>query len=160
MTVDGFNYIKDITPKYRSLIPVDLCIILGPYNLRAIVNHHTRDRNYMHHDHYTAFVNCCGKTFCSNGDRITECDLINARNSSTAYILFYALIVKCLWPDRGGLEFINIHAAGTAVYHIDYRSKISKKTCGVGNMFPPDDLSIGLDTYTNCALIYNLHSEV
>ena len=26
------------------------------------------------------------------------------------------------------------------------------ETCGVDNVFPPDDLWIGLDTYTNCVL--------
>ena len=31
---------------------------------------------------------------------------------------------------------------------------------GVGSVIPPVDLWIGLDTYMNYALIYNLHLEV
>ena len=34
------------------------------------------------------------------------------------------------------------------------------KTCGIGSVFPPDDLWIGLDTYTNCILIYDLLLKV
>ena len=29
-------------------------------------------------------------------------------------------------------------------------------TCGIGSAFPPDDPLIGLDTHTNCTLIYDL----
>ena len=35
---------------------------------------------------------------------------------------------------------------------------IGTETCEVGNVFSPDDLWIGLNTYTNYALIYHLHS--
>ena len=37
---------------------------------------------------------------------------------------------------------------------------IGPETCWAGSMFPPDNLWIDLDTYTNCALTYNLHPEV
>ena len=30
------------------------------------------------------------------------------------------------------------------------------ETCGIDSVFPPDDLWIGLDTYMNCILIYDL----
>ena len=29
------------------------------------------------------------------------------------------------------------------------------ETCEMGSVFPPDDLWIGLDTYTNCIVIYD-----
>ena len=34
------------------------------------------------------------------------------------------------------------------------------ETCGIGSVFPPDDLWIGLDTYMNCILIYDLLLKV
>ena len=34
------------------------------------------------------------------------------------------------------------------------------ETYGICNVFPPDDLWIGLDTYTNCILIYDLLLKV
>ena len=32
--------------------------------------------------------------------------------------------------------------------------------CGVGDVFLPDNILLESDTYTNCALMYNLHLEV
>ena len=106
---------------FRSLIPRNLNIILGPYNssLQATLDHHG---NYMHHSHYTTSVKCCGKSFFCNDDKITECDIINRRNLSTIYILFYKLIVECPWPDRERWEFINSHGVGTLIYPINHRS--------------------------------------
>ena len=34
------------------------------------------------------------------------------------------------------------------------------ETCGIGSVFPSDDLWIGLDTYMNCILIYDLFLKV
>ena len=34
------------------------------------------------------------------------------------------------------------------------------ETCGIGGVFPPDDLLIGLDAYMNCILIYDLFWKV
>ena len=77
--------------KSKSIIPLDLNINLGPYkfSLQVTIDHHG---NSLHCGHYTASVNCCGKTFYCNDNRITECDIINTRNSSTAFILQYKLI--------------------------------------------------------------------
>ena len=103
ITVKRSNYINNIITQNSSLIPLNLNIILGPYkfSLQATVDHHG---NSIHCGHYTVSVNCCGKTFYFNGDRITECNTIDTRNSSTVYIILYKLIVECPWPDRGGWE--------------------------------------------------------
>ena len=37
---------------------------------------------------------------------------------------------------------------------------IGTETFGVGDVFSPDDVWFASDTYTNCALIYDLHLEV
>ena len=38
--------------------------------------------------------------------------------------------------------------------------RIGTKTCEMGNMFPPDALWFGSDTYTNLAVLYNLYLDV
>ena len=42
--------------------------------------------------HYTTSVNCCNRTFYCNDNKITEFDMINTKNSSTAYVVIYKLI--------------------------------------------------------------------
>ena len=69
-----------------------ICIVafnyhcLGPYkfSLQASVDHHGYS---MNSGHYTASINCCGKTFHCNNNKITECNITDPYNSSTAYIL-------------------------------------------------------------------------
>ena len=63
----------------------------------------------FHCVHYTASVDCCGKTLYDNDNRIKEYNTIDTRNSSLVYILLYKLIVECPWPHRGGWESFNSH---------------------------------------------------
>ena len=73
------------------LMPLDLYIKLGPYklSLQASVDHHGYS---MSSGHYTASINWCGKTFHCNDNKITECNVTNTYNSSTAYIHLYKLM--------------------------------------------------------------------
>ena len=77
--------------KNKSRMPLDLSIKLGPYKffLQASVDHHGYS---MNSGHYTASINCCGKTFHCNDNKITECNVTDTYNSSTAYILLYKLM--------------------------------------------------------------------
>ena len=86
ITVNRFKHMDNIITKKRSPIPLDLNIILAPYifSLQAAIDHHG---NSIHGGHYTASVNCCGKTLYCNDDRITQCNPIDTCNSSTVYIL-------------------------------------------------------------------------
>ena len=87
---------------------MDLCIKLGPYkfSLQASVDHHGYS---MNSGHYTASINCCGKTFHCNDNEITECNITDTYNSSTV------------------CPFTTCREIGT-------------ETCGMNNVFPPDDL--------------------
>ena len=81
------------------------------YRLQASVDHHGYSINS---GHYTASINCCGKTFHYNDNKITECIITGTYNLSTAYILLYKLmggnmsrrafvvagIVECQQPDH------------------------------------------------------------
>ena len=75
----------------KSRMPLDLYIKLGPYkfSLQAYVDHHGY---FMNRGHYTASIDCCVKTFHCNDNKITECNILDTYNSSTAYILLYTLM--------------------------------------------------------------------
>ena len=76
-------------------------------------------------------------------------------------ILLYTLTMQCLWPGRGGWEFINSHGAGTNLSTPLITGRgLGTETYGVGDVCLPDDLWFGSDTYTTCALVCNLHLEV
>ena len=89
--VKRFTYINNIIHKDRCSIPMDMTVMLGPhkFSLRATIDHHGPT---MHSGHYTASVNCCKKTFYCNDIKITEFDMIETKNSSTAYVLLYRFI--------------------------------------------------------------------
>ena len=91
--VNRINYINNNITKNKSLIPLDLNIILGPFKftLQATVDHHGQS---MNSGHYTASINCCGKTFYCNDNKITECNIRDTYNSSTAYILLYRFVME------------------------------------------------------------------
>ena len=57
--------------------------------LQASVDHHGYS---MNSGHYTASINCCAKTYHCNDNKITECNITDTYNSSTAYIRLYRLM--------------------------------------------------------------------
>ena len=89
--MNRITYSNNRITKNKSRMPLDLYIKLGPYkfSLQASVDHHGYS---MNSGHYTASINCCGKTFHCNDNKITECNITDTYNSSTAYILLYKLM--------------------------------------------------------------------
>ena len=85
-----------------------------------------------------------------NDDRITECNILDTRNSLTVYILLYRLTMECPSSDHGRWRSFNAHGAGTFVYPLITSLGTGTETCGVGNVFPPDYPWVGLDTNMNC----------
>ena len=83
---------------YIFCMPLDLHIKLGPYkfSLQASLDHHGYS---MNSGHYTAPINCCGKTFHCNDNKITECNITDTYNSSTTYSLVYKLIMEYVPKD-------------------------------------------------------------
>ena len=90
--VNRITYSNNRITKNKSRMPLDLYIKLGSYkfSLQASVDHHGYS---MNSGHYTASINCCGKTFHCNDNKITECNITDTYNSSTAYILLYKLML-------------------------------------------------------------------
>ena len=121
-------------------IPLDLNI-LGPYKFSLQT---TVDR---HGNLFTVAIILLlsiavkKKHFYCNDDRITECNTIDTRNSSTVYILLYKLRVEC-FPDQtaeGGTPLTPMVPAHLSIPLIIGRGTCTK-TCGIGRMFPLDDL--------------------
>ena len=90
--------------------------------------------------HYTASINCCKKTFYCNDHKITEF-AITDKNSSTAYIVLYKWIDTCFLDSNRRM----------GVWSLPWRWHIlsiplttgrgtSAETCGLDDVFPPDDL--------------------
>ena len=85
------------TPRYNQFakdkcsIPMDMTVVLGyhKFSLQATIDHHGPS---IYSGHYTTSVNCCNRTFYCNDNKITEFDMINTKNSSTAYVVIYKLI--------------------------------------------------------------------
>ena len=70
---------------------MDMTVVLGlhKFSLQATIDHHGPS---MYSGHYTASINCCKRTFYCNDSKITEFEMIDTKNSSTAYVLMYKLI--------------------------------------------------------------------
>ena len=80
------NFTKD-----RSSIPMDMTVVLclHKFSLQATIDHHGPS---MYSGHYTASIGCCKRTFYCNDSKITEFEMIDTKNSSTAYVVMYELI--------------------------------------------------------------------
>ena len=90
--VNRITYSNNRTTRNKSRMPLDLYIKLVPYifSLQLCVYHH----GYSMNSHYKASINC-GKTCHCNDNKITECNIMDTYDSSTAYINLYKLIMEC-----------------------------------------------------------------
>ena len=137
--VNRFRYLNNNIIKDRCPIPLDATVMLGPlkFNLQATIDHHGPS---IDSGHYTASINCCKKTFYCNDHKITEFGITD-KNSSTAYIVLYK------WIDTWFLD----SNRRVGVWSLPWRWHIlsiplttgrgtSAETCGLDDVFPPDDL--------------------
>ena len=139
LLVNRFRYLNNNIIKDRCPIPLDATVMLGPlkFNLQATIDHHGPS---IDSGHYTASINCCKKTFYCNDYKITEFGITD-KNSSTAYIILYK------WIDTWFLD----SDRRVGVWSLPWRWHIlsiplttgrgtSAETCGLDDVFPPDDL--------------------
>ena len=137
--VNRFRYLNNNIIKDRCPIPLDATVMLSPlkFNLQATIDHHGPS---IDSGHYTASINCCKKTFYCNDHKITEFGITD-KNSSTAYIVLYK------WIDTWFLD----SDRRVGVWSLPWRWHIlsiplttgrgtSAETCGLDDVFPPDDL--------------------
>ena len=88
------------------------------------------------------------KVFYCNDSRITELNINDTHNSSTAYILLYILIVGCLWQNCGGWQLIASHGAGACVCPLNTGREIGAEIYWFDNIFPTDDPWFGSEIDT------------
>ena len=91
IVVNRFRYVSNNFTNDRCSIPMDMTVELGlhKFSLQATIDHHGPS---MYSGHYTASMNCCKRTFYYNDSKITEFEMIDPKNSSTAYVVMYKLI--------------------------------------------------------------------
>ena len=77
--------------RYINNISMDMTVVLGlhKFSLQATIDHHGPS---MYSGHYNASINCCKRTFYCNDSKTTEFEMIDNKNSSTAYVVMYKLI--------------------------------------------------------------------
>ena len=136
--VNRFRYINNNITKDRCPILMDTTVRLCPlkFSLQATIDHHGPS---IDSGHYTASINCCKKTFYCNDHKITEFGITD--KNSTAYIVLYK------WIDTWFLD----SNRRVGVWSLPWRWHIlsiplttgrgtSAETCGLDDVFPPDDL--------------------
>ena len=136
--VNQFRYIHNNVTKDRCSIHMDTTVLLGPlkFSLRDTIDHHGAS---IHSGHYTASINCC-KTFHCNDNTITEFEMIDSKNSSTAYVIWYELIDLLVLDSnrRVGVWSLPWHWHILSI-PLTAGRETGAETCGL-DVFPPDDL--------------------
>ena len=118
---------------------MDAPVMLGPlkFSLRATIDHH---RPSTHSGHYTASINSCKNIFYCNDNKITKFDIVDSKNSTSVYVILYWLTYE-FWTRTGGWDFHYLlwlwHILATLLMAA---RGISAETCGLGDVFPSDDL--------------------
>ena len=137
------RYINKNFTKDRCSILMDMTVVLGlhKFSLQATIDHHGPS---MYSGHYTASINCCKLTIYCNDSKITEFESIDTKNSSTAYVVMYNWLHIGFRARTGGWEFWLLPWR----WHIPSiplkaGRGISAETCGLDEVFPPDDLGSG-----------------
>ena len=71
---------------------MNMTILLGlhKFSFQATINHHRLSR---YSGHYITSINCCKKIFYCKDSKITESEMNDAKNSPTANVVMYELIM-------------------------------------------------------------------
>ena len=119
---------------------MDTTVRLGPlkFSLRATVDHHEPS---IHSGNYTASINCCKKNILLQ--RSHSYGVWNYWQQKILYCICYTIWID--WYMSFGLEqaggsLIAPMAPAHPLHPIDNRSRNRRQTCGLNDVFPPDDL--------------------
>ena len=143
----------------QQCLDIDNTFILGPYkfSVQATVDHHG---NSIYCGHYTASVSSV-----EIHSIVTMIELHNAillihviHQGHKYYCINWEWSVPDQTVENGSL-LPPMVPAPLSIPLMTGRGTVTE-TCGIGSVFPSDDLWIGLDTDTNCTLIYDLFLKV
>ena len=110
------------------------------FSLQATIDHHGPS---IHFGHYTASINCCKKTFYCNDHTITQFGITD-KHSSTAYVILYELIDTWFLNSN---RRVGVWSFPWRWHNLSIPLKTvrgtSAETCGLDDVFPPDDDDLG-----------------
>ena len=136
--VNRFRYINDNVTKDRCSIPMDTTVRLGPlkFSLRATIDDH---RPSTHSGHYTASINCCKKILLQ---RSHNYGVLNYWQQKLLYCICYTIWFD--WHMIFGLEqegrsLIAPMTLAHPLHPIETGRGTGAETCGLDEVFPPDD---------------------
>ena len=141
--VNRLRYTNNNVTKDRCSIPMDTTVMLGPheFSLRATIDHHGPS---IHSGHYTASINCCKKNKQKS---------ILLQWQQNYGVWNYWLKKKPLlhmlysmnwlayefWLQQDGGSLITPMALAHPLLLLTAGRGISAETCGLNDVFPPDD---------------------
>ena len=146
--VNRINYSNNRITKNKSRMPLDLCIKLGPYKffLKASVDHHGYS---MNSGHYTDSINCCGKTFqCNDNKLLNIISRIPIIHLLPIYFCTNSWNVRASTCLEGRLSLLAlssvysptvVSAQLSVLCPFTTGRGIGTETCGMDNVFPPPD---------------------
>ena len=120
---------------YLALVCVGYSI--HKFSLQATRDHHGLS---MYSGHYTASIRCCKIFYCYDS-KITKFEMIDTKNSSTAYVVMYKLHTWC-FSDKNRRMGVLITPWHWDILSIPLKAsrRISNETCGLDDVFRSDDL--------------------
>ena len=129
--INRFRSTNNNVTKNKCSIPTDTTVMLGPLksSLRATPNHHEPS---IHSGHQLL-----QKTFCCNGNKITEFAMSDSKNSSAEYVILHDLINLCVLDSnkRVGVWLLSCGWYILSILSIADRG-ISAEICGLDDVFP------------------------
>ena len=124
--VNRFRYVNNNVTKDRCPIPMDTTVRLGllKFSLRATIDHQGQ---CIQSGHYTASINCCKKHSFATITQLRSLELLTAKTPLLHMLYYMNWLTHDFWTRTG---------RGTGA-----------ETCGLDNVFPPDDLCQALCWY-------------
>ena len=137
--VNRLRYIDDNVTEDRCSIPMDTTVRLGPFkfSLRASIDHHGPS---IHSGHYTVSINCKKNILLQRSHNYR---VWNYWQQKLLYCIYYTIWID--WHMIFGLEqeggsLIAPMALAHPLHPIDNSRGTGAETCGLDDVFPPDDL--------------------
>ena len=136
--VNWFRYINNNITKDRCPIPMDTTVRLGPlkFSLQATIDHHGPS---IDSGHYTASIKCCKKHSIATITKLRSLGLLI--KTPLLHILYYINeLTHFLDPNRRVGVWSLPWRWHTLSIPLTTGRGTSAETCGLDDVFPPDDL--------------------
>ena len=92
----------------------------------------------IHSGHYTTSINCCKKHSIATITQSWSLELLTAKTPLPHILYYMNWLTHDFWTRTGAWEFDRSHGAGTS--SLSHWRGTGAETCGLDDVFPPDDL--------------------